>query len=211
MAAEVATGICNIALTRIGAKEITSLESDLSREAGICRRLYHPARRSTLAAHYWNGAKRSVGLTSVTASVTPVFWSYAFALPSDFIRLISAHPSDDLNTRLEYSLENANDTDADNLLMTNSNQVYIQYVFDNIDVPTLSQGFRDVLSFRLARDLCLALGKSTSKYELTTKEYRRELTIAKSIDGFDVPIHRLAEGSWVQSRYGLHTDTLTTD
>jgi hypothetical protein len=210
MAAESPTTICNIALTRIGAKEITSLENDQSREANICRRLYHPARRTTLAAHHWNGAKRSVALTSITSSVTPVFWSYAFSLPNDFIRLISAHPSDDLNAICEYAIENANDTDADTVLFTDSSTMYIQYVFDNIDIPTMSQGFRDVLGFVLARDLCLALGKSTSKFELTNREYRRALTNAKSVDGFEDYPQKLAEGNWVKARYGLHTDKLTT-
>jgi hypothetical protein len=207
MGAETATGLCNIALARIGAKEITSLENDQNREGVLCRRLYHPARRAVLASHYWNGAKRSTSL-SQNSSVTPVFWSYAYTLPTDFIRVISVHPSDDLNASCKYTIENANDSDADNVLLSDSNQIYVQYVFDNLDIPTLSQGFRDVLCFVLARDLCLALGKSANKFELTNAEYRRALTNAKSVDGFDDYPQRLADGSWVQSRYGLYSDKL---
>jgi hypothetical protein len=205
--AETATNICNIALTRIGAKEIESFENASDREAVLCRRIYHTSRRSVLASHHWNGAKRSVQLTENT-SVTPVFWDYAYTLPSDFIRIISCHPSDDLNATCDFTIENANDDDADNVLMSASNQIYIQYVFDNTDLSTMSQGFRDVLAFQLARDLCLALGKSTSKFELTNREYRRALTNAKSVDGFDDYPQRLAEGSWVSSRYGLYNDKL---
>lgn len=205
--AETPTSVCNIALNRIGAKEILSLENDQSREAVLCRRMYHPARRSALYAHHWNGAKRSAQL-SQNSSVTPVFWSYAYTLPNDFLRIISCHPSDDLNATCNFTIENANDTDADNVLMSDSNQIYIQYVFDNQDLPTLGQGFRDVLAFVLARDLCLALGKSTSKYELTNREYRRTLTNAKAIDGFDDYPKRLADGSWVAARYGLYNDKL---
>lgn len=209
MGAETSTSICNIALTRIGAKEITSVENDANREAVICRRLFHVARRTVLASHHWNGAKRSVQLTQIAAAtVTPIFWSYAYTLPTDFIRVISVHHSDDLNATCDFTIENANDADADNVLMSDSNQIYIQYVFDNQDIGTLSQGFRDVLAFQLARDLCLALGKSTSKYELTNREYRRALTNAKSVDGFDDYPKRLPDGSWVTSRYGLYNDKL---
>jgi hypothetical protein len=208
-AAESNTGICNIALARLGAKEITSLESGTDREAVLCRRLFHPARRSTLASHHWNNATRSVQLTEDT-NVTPVFFTYAYALPGDLLRVISVHPSDDLNAYCNYRVQNANDTDADSVLLCDSNQVYINYIFDNVDVATMSQGYRDVLAFVLARDLCLALGKSVSKFELTGKEYRRALTIGKSIDGFEEPHQALPEGSWVRSRFGLHSDKLIT-
>lgn len=205
--ADTPTNICNIALARIGAKEIASMENSADREAVLCRRFYHTARRSVLATHHWNGAKRSVQLSQNT-SVTPIFWDYAYTLPTDFIRIISVHPSDDLNSTCDFTIENANDVDADNVLMSASNQIYIQYVYDNTDLSTMSQGFRDVLAFVLARDLCLALGKSTSKFELTNREYRRALTNAKSVDGFDDYPQKLADGSWVTTRFGLHNDKL---
>lgn len=205
MAAESPTSICNIALARVGAKEISALETDTSREGGLCRRLFHPARRTALAAHHWNGAKRAAQLTAVS-SLTPVFYSYGYALPDDFIRLISVHPSDDLNAQTPYSLQNANSSLADNVLMVDTSTCYIQYIFDNQDIATLSQGYRDVLSFVLTRDLCLALGKSASKFELTNKEYRRVLTLAKSVDGMEDYPERMADGTWIKSRYGLYTD-----
>jgi hypothetical protein len=203
--AETPTSICNIALARCGATEISSFENDQSREAVLCRRLFHPARRMALVAHHWNGAKRAAQLTENT-DVTPVFWSYAYDLPDDFLRMISVHPSNDLNSETPYALQNANDADADMVLMADANQIYVQYVFDNDDVTSLSQGFREVLNFVLARDLCMSLGKSTSKYELTNREYRRALTMAKSIDGMQDYPERLSDGTWLKSRYGLYTD-----
>lgn len=209
MAAETPTTLSNIALTRCGAKEITSFSDDESREAIMCRRLLHPARRTALTQHTWNGAVRAVQLTENT-SITPVFYSYAFTLPTDMLRLISVHPSDDPYAQCHYALQNANSTEADNILVTDSNQIYIRYVFDNTDLNSLSDGFREVLTFILARDLCMALGKSAQKYDLTNKEYRRALSMAKSIDGLQDYPERLAEGSWVTGRYGLYTDQTIT-
>jgi len=209
MATETPTTMSNIALTRCGAAEITSFEDDESREAIMCRRLFHTARRTALAQHNWNGALRAVQLTENTA-ITPIFYSYAFTLPVDMLRLVSVHPSDDLRASCQYSLQNANSTEADNILVTDSNQIYIRYIFDNTDLNTLSDGFREVLVFVLARDLCLAMGKSAQKYDLTNKEYRRALTMAKSIDGMQDYPERLAEGSWVTGRYGLYSDQTIT-
>ena len=210
MAAETPTTISNIALTRCGAKEITSFEDDISREAKICRRLFHAARRTALAQHHWNGAVRTVQLSENTA-ITPVFFDYAFTLPTDMLRLISVHPMDDLNSKTEYSLQNANSTAADNILVTDSNQIYIKYIFDNDDLTTLSDGFREVLTFVLARDICMSLGKSAQKYDLTDKQYRRALSIGKSVDGFQDYPERLSDGSWVTSRWGRYTDRSRVD
>lgn len=205
MAAETPTTISNMALTRCGAKEITSFEDDVSREAKICRRLFHAARRTALAQHHWNGAVRAVQLTE-NSNITPVFWDYAFTLPTDLLRIVSVHPSDDHDSYCEYAIQNANSTEADNILVTDSNQIYIKYVFDNDDLTTLSDGFREVLTFVLARDICMSLGKSAQKYDLTDKQYRRSLSLGKSVDGFQDFPERLADGSWVTSRWGKYTD-----
>lgn len=205
MAAETPTTISNMALVRCGAKEITSFEDDVSREASICRRLFHPARRTMLSQHHWNGAVRAVQLSENT-SITPVFWNNAYTLPTDLLRIVSVHPSDDPDAQVPYAIQNANSTAADNILVTDSEQIYIKYVFDNTDLATLSDGFREALTFLLARDICMSLGKSPTKYGLTNAEYKRALTMAKSVDGFQEYPEKLAEGSWVMSRYGKYTD-----
>ena len=205
MASETPTTICNMALTRCGAKELTSFEDDVSRESQICRRLFHPARRTALSQHHWNGAVRSVQL-SQNSSVTPVFWDSAYDLPTDLLRIVSVHPADDQDSYCEYAIQDANSTAANNVLVTDSNQIYIKYVFDNTDLNTLSDGFREVLIFILARDICMSLGKSAQKYDLTNREYRRSLTMAKSVDGFQDFPERLNDGSWARSRYGRYTD-----
>jgi hypothetical protein len=205
MAAETPTTISNMALVRCGAKEITSFEDDVSREAQICRRLFHAARRTALAQHTWTGATRDVQL-SQNSSITPVFWEYAYTLPTDMLRIISVHPSDNPEAVCNYSVQNANSTEADNVLLSDSNQIYLRYVFDNTDLMTLSDGFREVLTFVLARDLCMSLGKSANKYQLTNAEYKRALTMGKSIDGIQKEPQVIQSGSWAMSRYGKYTD-----
>lgn len=210
MAGVTPTSLCNVALRRIGAKSIKSLDTDHDREAEICRELYHDARRTVLSMHNWNAAKRAAQLT-VNSDVTPTFWDYAFTLPDDYVRLISVHPSDDLNSIMEYSLQDANDSDADLVLMVDASTCYIQYIFDATDLNIMGQGFRDCLAFVLARDLASALDKSAALKTLTAGEMRRALLLAKSVDGMEEYPERLAEGSWVKARSGLRTDRFIID
>lgn len=192
------TDIVNIALRRVGADRISNLTQDATKEARIGRDLYDEARRDLLSLHAWNF---SIKRAQLTASLTPPTfgWDYAYALPEDFIRVVSAHPHDDDESTVPYRLEfQASD---DRVLLTNSNQLYLRYVFDLEDVNVFSASFRDVLSWRLARDFAAGLSKSTSAAELADGQYRRTLARAKSIDGIEDFPERMADGSWLDARF----------
>lgn len=192
------TDIVNIALRRVGADRISSLENDSSKEARIARDLYDEARRDCLNLHNWNFAIKRDQLT-VSATAPEFGWDYAYPLPADFVRMVSVHPHDDDVATVEYRLE-FQDGD-DRVLVTNSNQVYIRYVFDLEDVNVWSAAFRDVLAFRLARDFAGALSKSAAAAELADAAYRRNLSRAKAIDGVEDWPEKMAEGSWLTSRF----------
>jgi len=191
------TDIVNIALRRIGAEKITSLRSDASKAAVAARDIYDEARKELLNLHNWNFA---VKRTQLTASATaPVFgWSYAFPLPEDYIRLISVHPSTDEGSMCEYRMEHQ--TGEDRVIVTDSNLLYIKYVFDLEDVNLMSASFREAFGMRLARDLAGALSKSSAAAELAEKAFSKTLSRAKSIDGIEDFPDKLAEGSWATER-----------
>lgn len=165
--------------------------------------MFHPARRMALSAYAWNHAMRSVALTR-DDTVTPVFHAYAYTFPPDCVRLVSVHPSNEVKAMCEYAIENI--TDEDMMIVSDSNQLYARYIFDNTDMTTASQGFRNVLAFVLARDLCQGLDKSASQYGLTEKEYRRTLMEAKSIEGQQKYPEVMSDGNWVKARFGRYTD-----
>lgn len=192
------TDICNIALRRIGSERITDLVRDTSTSAEVARDLYDEARRDLLNRHNWNFAIKRAQLTA--SATDPAFgWDYAYILPDDFVRLVSVHPHDDDDAGVEYRLEfQASD---DRVLLCNSNQVYIRYVFDCEDVNVMSAAFRDTFAMRLARDFAGALAKSASMIEVIGREYLRSLSHAKSIDAVEDFPEKMAEGSWVTARY----------
>lgn len=193
-----ATDIVNIALRRIGANRISSLENDTTKEAIAARDLYDEARRDLLNLHNWNFAIVRVALTA--SATEPAFgWDYAYILPEKFVRLISVHPHDDDEATVPYRLEFQSSDDR--VVLCNSNQVYIRYVIDLDDANVFSASFRDVLAWRMARDLASALSKSTSAAEMADRAYKRELSRAKSIDGVEDYPERMASGDWLTDRF----------
>lgn len=196
-----ATDLVNISLRRIGSQKLTSLESDSSKEAVVARDFYDEARKDCLNLHTWNFAIKRAQLT-VSATEPTFGWDYAFPLPEDFIRMVSVHPHDDDEANIPYRLEFQSGDDR--VLVTNSNQIFIRYVFDLQDVNVMSAAFRDVLCFRLARDFASALAKTAALADMTDNAFRRKIAQAKAIDGVEDFSERMAEGSWVKER---HPDT----
>jgi len=86
MAIENPTRICNQALARIGAGRLDNLETDETPESIQCNIHYEAARDALLRNHMWAfAADREALAQSATA---PDFgFSYAYPLPSDFIKL----------------------------------------------------------------------------------------------------------------------------
>ena len=204
-----ATQICNLALIEIGAATLTSFESDQTKEGKIARIIFHPCRRLALAHCGWNGAKKSAQLTQMEVT-TPTFWTYAYEVPDDCVRILSIHAADDLYTvvpyELQYQTAGSAADETEYAVLANSNKLYIRYIWDQQDLGAMSPGFHDVFSFELARKFAGALAKSEAAKELTDKQLRRRLTIAKAIDGQEEYPERLAEGSWQSSRFGRYSE-----
>src|SRR5262245_52285113 len=78
--------ICNLALQKLGAGRIASLDEN-SREARSCANNYETTRDAELRRHFWNFARKRARLAAdVTA---PEFgFDSQFPLPADFLRLI---------------------------------------------------------------------------------------------------------------------------
>lgn len=192
------TDIANIGLRRIGANRLSNLTTDSSKEAVVVRDLFDEARRDVLGQHNWNFAIKRASLTA--SDTDPTFgWDYTYPLPENFIRMISVHPIDSDTASVPYKLEFQ--TSDDRVLLTDSNQIYIRYVFDQQDMNLAPASFVDSLAWRLARDLAFAMSKSASTAELAGRAYERALSKAKFIDGYEDYPENLADGTWLTSRY----------
>lgn len=87
--------ICNNALSRIGSKRINSFE-DTNESARQCSLIYEEKLSEMLSSHDWGFATKKVKLAllgSVEEQERISEYKFSYALPSDFLRIISMNPN----------------------------------------------------------------------------------------------------------------------
>lgn len=171
--------LCSRALTKIGADGIASFE-DGTAEAEVAASLYGPIRDALLSAHPWSFATGQVSLAKLVAEPVADF-EYAYQLPSDFLRALSAG-SNDRGRGVEYRI-------AERRLHTNTDGLTLTYIF-RPDETTFPPFFDQALIARLAAEFCVPLTDSTTRSDMLHKLALDEIRRAKSIDGQqDTPGH----------------------
>ncbi len=191
-------GICNSALSKLGNNRIVSL-TEGTPAANLCLEQYGKLRDHLLRAHDWNFAASRVKLAQL--SNTPAFgYDFQYALPSDWMRTISVHPTDSRNDVLtDYAIES---TEAEGrVLRTDHPHVYLRYVRRLTDPNVMDPAFREALAWRLAMELAVPLAKSGSLRDRMERGFEDALAVAKSIDGQDDPPQALPAGAWVAARH----------
>jgi hypothetical protein len=195
------TEIVNAALRKIGGRRITSIDDTVS-SAGVARDVLDGEREDLLRRHPWNFAVTRVQLALLVAE--PVFeYDYAFALPSDFLRVISVHDSDAGGGNLEYKIEGIQQDDDTyiNGIITNTNICYLRYVRNVTDPNLMTSTFRQVLTLRLAMIFATGIANSNSLNQLLKEDMKEAMRQAASIDGIEDFPEKFQEGSWVTSRH----------
>lgn len=144
--------ICNLALDRLGIRSITSIATPTTEVEAVVARHYDEVRREILRRYLFNFAKKYTTLTASTTK-TPAFgYSSAYALPADFLRLLSlgdisvnADTDPDLYDMSEGFIFTDYAEDDDTLSLA--------YVYDATTVTKFDPLFIRVLQLRLARAL----------------------------------------------------------
>ena len=163
--------LCSRALTKIGAKSISAFNED-SAEASVAEQLYTPTVEGILSSYPWRFATAQKELARLKEKPTGDF-RYAYALPNDFLRAISAGPIG-IGKGLTYRL-------IGNQLHTDSESVLLTYLFrpDESNFPPF---FSQVLISHLAAEFCLPLTESTNRTEHLRKIAEQDLSKARHID-----------------------------
>ena len=163
--------ICSKALLKIGAQTITSFE-DGTAEAEVAGNLYPLVRDSLLSSYPWSFAVSQKRLARL--DMTPLDdYTYAYQLPPDYLRMISAG----IGSRgrgVEYRI-------YENKIYTNSPELIITYIA-RVDESIFPTFFQDTLVARLAYEFCLPLTESTSRAEHLQKRAEEILKQARLTD-----------------------------
>lgn len=159
------------ALVRIGARPITAFD-DATAEAEVAAALYSSTRDALLSDYAWSFATAQAELTQL-ADPPMADFGYAYALPSDLLRVLSA------GTRgrgrgVAYRI-------IGTALQADANPVLLTYIFRPVEAA-FPPFFDQALIARLAAEFCVPITENTSRSELHLRLAEEEFKRAKLTD-----------------------------
>lgn len=180
--------LCSRALLKLGADTISAFD-DGTAEAEIAANLYPSVRDALLSAHPWRFATGQAALTRLVA-VPLADYSYAYQLPSDFLRVLSA--GEGVGRGLDYRLHEGK-------LHTDAEDVTLTYLF-RPDESAWPPFFDMVVIGHLAAEFCIPVTESTSRAETLFKLAEVALARAKTVDSQQAPQQSIADFSLIDVR-----------
>jgi len=159
--------ICAAALQLIGAEEIESF-LDETREARICASIYPTVKKDMLQSSAWRFSIRQEELNRLTT--TPLFdFSYAYSLPSDFLRLVGKQ-----NPTSKHQI-------YENKLYTDLTPVYASLQYD-VDEQYFPAYFTRLMQLEMAAMLAAALLEDENKADKFGAFAKTQMIKARNID-----------------------------
>ena len=200
--------ICNLALVKLGAQPIPSLTSN-DPKAAVLNRVYPLLRDKLLRVWRWNFTRVYTELPALTDS-PPFEYSYAYQLPSDYLRLELADVSDGTSQAVGMPAASIGDWNF------NRNQDYrivgrqiwsnvppplrIQYAAQITDPTQFDAAFVESFACYIAWQLCEQLTGSSQKRQMAQQEYMVSIREARMTNAVELPPETLPDDTFMQSR-----------
>lgn len=180
------TDICNLALQRLGAKAISTLEED-SVAGRECNRVYAHARDSELRAYAWNFARERA---SLAADATDPAFGFAkqYPLPVDFLRILP-----DAEVR-DWQIEGTS------ILTDDGAPLKLVYIKRVEDVSLFDELFISLLVTRIAVDVVEKITQSNTKAEMARAAYKAARAEARKINSFENVARVPPTDDWIIAR-----------
>lgn len=177
--------IANSAILKVGGKRINSF-NDNKVEAVIVNEFYERSIKWLFAQYYWGFASKTVKLAQL--QISPEFeYAYAYALPSDFIRIQRAFP-------------NTNYKIVGNELHTNEQEIGIKFTFraKEEDLPIY---FEQTMMYYLASQITVSITENATKDKVNYDQYLDHIKRAKSLDAQQYPQDGFSDFPLDNARY----------
>jgi hypothetical protein len=182
--------LCSRALLMIGASTIASFDEGTA-EAEVAANLYPSLRDAILSSHSWSFATGQTTLARLVAQPLADY-EFAYQLPSDFLRALSAGIGG-RGRGVDYRIhENRLHSDAEDLVLT--------YIF-RPDESAFPPFFDQALIARLAAEFCIPLTESTSRAEALRRHAEDEFRRARLIDGQQDAAYRIESFPLAEARF----------
>ena len=206
-------GICNLALTRIGAQTINSLD-EASSAARNCTALYEPTRDTMLRARPWRFARRRAVLAALglDESQMPREWRHVYALPADCLTALYIEPADGgsidylRGCHREYEYRRIPDETppfelrADRQILTDEEEAVLIYTGRVEDPTRFDPLFVEALSWRLGADLSTALKGDARRRQEALSEAQAAINTAAATDANETTQRQQREADWITAR-----------
>ena len=185
--------MCNSALNLLGASTIAALTDD-TKNAKLCNQRYEPVRNRVFRSHAWNCLHKRVQLAQ-NSTAPVVEYSYAYALPSDCLRVLKIHngTTDSIASDLDYKLEGRN-------IVTDEGTIYLIYIALDTDPNNYDTYLRESISHQLAADLCYSITNNVTlanQYMTRADERLRE---ARFIDATENSLGTIESSEFTDAR-----------
>lgn len=189
--------ICNGALQKIGEARITSMTED-SKGARACNAVYDKIRKIVLRMYPWGFATKRV-ITSPVSEEPAFEYTYAHALPSDFLRVVELFEYDDA-----YRVEGR-------YLLCYSDAISLRYVYDIKDLTGADPLFTETLEWLIAHNISRYMTESDTIRQEASENFRKLFSYAKFVQSTDHSQRELEAYDLAESRLlgGFVRDPMT--
>ena len=186
--------ICNMALSRLGETNITSL-TDTTKEAQQCELFFDQTRDEVLRDYDWNFAMGRVEVSPLSGDTFSPF-EYKYQLPNDCLKVICP---------IDIASESYQDLREDflvegRMLLTNLTPCAIRYT-KKITNPTYYDSlFVECLALKLASKIAFNLTGDRNTEINMLNQYLAQLPEAKAIDGGESRNRKKKKKYWDEYR-----------
>lgn len=168
--------VCNMALSELGEKSITSL-SDATDRARLCNQLFNDVVRLVLREHDWNCARKRVALSMLEEAPEYEF-AHQYELPADWIRTVSTNldtPGDDW---FGYKW-----VEEDGKILTDAETLKIKYIYFLDNPVKWDSQLTDCVSAQLSYRLTYGITGKSGYKQAMKQLYDERLSTAKGVNG----------------------------
>ena len=211
--------ICNLALTRIGAQTINSLD-EASAQAIHCNLLFGPTRDAVLRQVPWRFATARQALALLDETHPPE-WTYGYQKPSDCLAARYIEPTGPLIPHGAVyphscywaervptgsavtsipTVETAAFEIRGTTVYTHQPDAVLIYTAQVADPTAFDPLFVEALSYKLAAELVLAVEADTTLRRLMTQDYQLVMAQAAGADARDGTVRADRDADWIRAR-----------
>lgn len=181
--------IINRALMKTGLPLADNLK-DLEWDASV---IFDTLARELLRCHSWNFA-RKLAVLSPAATTPPFGYDYAYAKPSDCLRVV------DVRSSLNIRAPRASFMEASGMILTNARPCNCRYVSAQMNPDAWTPDFADALAATIASEIAGKLAQNMNLADKLTVDAARLLEIAKINDAREYNEHIPPTNRFTDSR-----------